>query len=294
MVQFNYYANRIKNSNVAGTISLDRFYNAIKYPKKRLVDLFHAIQRASEANDQELRGKLKTGLYSFTPAVEVFPTRAYSSIQNWTGLMPLDFDKLKDHQLAKEFKEYLFQTYPFIRALWFSASGLGVRGFAAVPVCNSVDEYKERFAAIVDVLGIYNGFDPAPKNCVLPLFQSIDRDILIRHDFELFTDKKKVVLPPLPVYNYFPDSTQTESKIVRFIERKIDSVSDFGHPIVRATAYTLGGYIAAGEIAESVAMDVINRCIEHHHYLQKKKEIYKRTVRDMILKGKKQPLSFNV
>jgi hypothetical protein len=189
-------------------------------------------------------------------------------------------------EYAKEFKEYLFNKNKFIISSWLSASKRGVRAVVKIPVCTSVDEFKHYFNAIERELNCYNGFDPAPKNCVLPLFISYDPEILTRTDYTTWK-QKYIPLEKPPVIQYIvSDKTNVIEKIIL---NRINTITDSGHSILRATAYLLGGYVGAGYVDYNYSIQMINNMIDSHHYLSQKGYVYKKTAKTMIDKGINQP-----
>lgn len=283
---FNYYPANIKASMPLGEITLGRFLFSIKHPKTYIKNTFEMIRIADERGDTATKSALKTSLYSFTPCVRVEGPRRYENIKNFTGLMHLDFDHL-DSEYAKEFKEALFNEYKFIIAAWLSPSRHGVKAFAKIPVVHSVGEFKEYFNGIERTLSIYKGWDKAPKNAILPLFLSYDHDLLQRDDATTWTERYAPPIPP-PVKQYIvQDKT---SNIEAIILSALNKITDAGHPILRATSYALGGYCSAGYIDESYAVQMIERMIRTNSYLSKKPDVYIKTAKTMIEKGKSQPL----
>lgn len=285
-IVFPYYDADITHHTPLGYVSLEYLLNAIKSPKKDIKHIFEQIMIADENKYAKLKQELKTKLYSFNPCVFIEGKRKYDNIKHFTGLMMLDFDKMESTQYAEEFKQYLFNTYPYIISAWLSASKRGVRAVVSIPVCKDVTEFKQYFAAIQNELGTYKGFDPAPKNCVLPLFISYDPLILIRNDYGIFN--RKYIEPEKPKIVQYITSDKTKS-IETIISKKINTITDSGHTILRATAYLLGGYIGAGYIDYNYAVCFINNQIDLHHYLKQKAHVYKKTAKTMIDKGINEP-----
>jgi hypothetical protein len=217
--------------------------------------------------------------------VYVQGARKYENIKHWTGLLVLDFDHL-EVDYAVEFKSYLFDEYKFIIAAWLSASRHGVRALVKIPQAQSVDEFKQYFAAIERHLNCYNGFDKAPKNCILPLFFSYDAEILHRDNAQTWDEKYIEPIPP-PVKQYIINDKT--SAVERIIAKKINIIVDSGHPQLRAAAYLLGGYVGGGYIDHSDAVSIIHNLIESNAYLSQKASIYKKTAVQMINKGVSQP-----
>lgn len=284
---FPYYDADITHHTPLGYVSLEYMLNAIKHPKKDIKHIFEQIMIADENKDAKLKHELKTKLFSFNPCVYIVGKRKYDNIKHFTGIMMLDFDKMESSQYAEEFKQYLFNTYPYIIASWLSASKRGVRAVVKIPVCSNKDEFKQYFGAIENELKIYKGFDPAPKNCVLPLFISYDPNILVRSDATIFNRKFiPIEKPPLKQYII----TDKTSVIQSIIDKRINAISDSGHTILRATAYLLGGYVSAGYCQQDWAIDLMNKLIDSHHYLRQKASTYKKTSDTMIKKGMLSPI----
>lgn len=286
MVQFNYYPANIKQSAPLGLITLEQFINSIKFPKQKFIQLFDKIKEAEQNKNLALKMELKSKLVSFTPCVVIDKKRDYNNILSFTGLMVLDFDHLDSPEYSEEFKQYLFNEYKFIIAAWLSASKHGVRALINIPVCNSTDEFKTYFMGIKEKLFKYKGFDTAPKNCVLPLFYSIDMNILHRNNASLFSQKYTPMVKPQVKQYIINDKTNIVEKI---IYKKINHIIDNGHPQLRAAAYLLGGFVGARYISEDYALDSIFKMIESNNYLSQKATIYKKTAHTMIKKGQYQP-----
>jgi len=283
---FNYYPANIKQSAPLGTVTLERALRSIKNPKESIKETFEKIRLADEANDLKLKGELKCKLYSFTPCVLIEGKRSYEGIKNFTGYLMIDFDHLET-PTAIEFKQALFNEYKFIIATWLSASKHGVRAVISIPICESIIEFKQYFEGVKNIMDIYNGWDNAPKNCVLPLFLSYDPDLLQRTDYSTF--KHKVIkAEPQIVKQYIINDRS--SQVEKIIFASLQKITTAGHPILRASSFALGGYVSAGYIDESQATQMINQMIESHSYLSQKKEVYKTTAKEMITKGKSQPL----
>lgn len=286
-IKFNFYDANIKKSQPLGDVTLEYMLNAIRSPKKDIRDVFEQIFIAEQNGDVATKQKLKTKLYSFTPCVYVNGSRKYDNIVNFTGICALDFDHLPNTIYAEEFKKFLFNENSFIISAWLSASRHGVRALVKIPICKSVDEFKTRFAAIERKLIVYNGFDKAPKNCILPMFISYDENILMRYDATTFVG---IYIEPIrpKVVQYIVDNKA--SAIEKIILKKIDIITDCGHPQLRAAAYLLGGYCGAGYIDYDVSINIINKMIKSNAYLSQKSEVYIKTAKQMIDKGINEPV----
>jgi hypothetical protein len=291
-ILFQFYASDIRSTKPLGVVSLEYWINSMKNPKPKFKEIFEKIHLASISNNKAEKDILKRELYFFTPSVIVKDHRRYTNIYKFTGLLTVDFDGLEP-DYAEEFKKGLFDEYKCIICAWLSASKKGVRALIKIPIAKNVDDFKLYFNAIEQELGIYNGFDIAPKNCVLPMFMSYDPDILYRTDFTTFTKKYKPI-EPTPVVQYFVINDPTI--IERIIQSGINKIDANGHPQLRALAFALGGYVASGYIDENNAISLIGNCIDSNKYLAretnglKMSDVYKKTAKEMIIKGQQKPL----
>jgi hypothetical protein len=289
---FQFYESDIKSTKPLGIVSLEYWINSMKNPKPKFKEIFDKIHLASLNQNKAKKDILKRSLYFFTPSVIVKTKRCYADIDAFTGLLTVDFDGL-DSDYANEFKSALFNQYKFIICAWLSASHKGVRALIKIPIAKNVDDFKLYFNAIEQELGIYNGFDIAPKNCVLPMFMSYDTDILSRNDYSTFTKKyKPLEIIPIPQYFVINDPSTVE----RIIQSTVNKINFNGHPQLRAISFALGGYVASGYIAQIEAIQLINNCIESNGYLSrqtnglKMSDVYKKTAKEMIIKGQTKPL----
>lgn len=285
---FSYFANDIKASGKLGDVRLSQMIRAIKNPKPEIMQAMLNVAYYSEMKDEISRNYWKTKLYSFTPAVQVFQKRQYNDIQNFTGLMPIDFDKFESKEFAKEFKECLFDTFDSIIACWLSSSKLGVRALVKIPIVDSTSQFKEYFEGFKQHAGALKGFDSAPKNCVLPLFLSHDPELLFRDDYTTWTQKK---LPEPPQHIGVWEFPEVDNdKVFSKIKKAIDNITDNGHPQLRAAAFTLGGYVGGGSVDYSDSITFIENMIDCNAYLSQKAEVYKKTAKEMINKGQLKPI----
>jgi hypothetical protein len=283
-----YYSGNIKDSVPKGFVSIEKVLASIQMPKPENIELIHKIRTAETP---EIKAHLKTKLYSFTPCALVKGARKYADITEFTGILALDFDKLPDENYADEFKRELFGEYKFIFAAWLSSSKKGVRALIQIPKAQSVDEFKHYYNAVEHEFSGYHGFDSAPKNCILPMFYSIDNQLLYRIDNTIWTTKKIPIVTKPP--EYFHQKTKgKENWVYNNIKKAIDNIVDNGHPQLRGAAFALGGYVSAGYISEYDAVDLITNLINSNSYLSIKPSVYIRTAKEMIEKGQNEPLQF--
>ena len=280
-IKFQYYPADITKCAPIDFVNLQDFLNSIKKPKEKTRKLFEAIKKAEIEGDFKTKAELKCKLYKFTPCVNINRWRALKNITSFTGLMVLDFDHL-EQEYAFNFKQVLFDECKFIVACWLSPSRHGIKALVKIPIVKSPDEFKSYFLALEKEIGHLKGFDKTAKNCVLDLFLSYDDNLLFRPDAITWT---KQYFEPVKEIVYREIQTDKTNLIVDIIVKNINKITDTGHQILRATSFSLGGYVSAGYITRSDAEYLINRCIDGNSYLSQKASVYKKTANTMIDKG---------
>lgn len=290
-IKFQYYKADIKKPKVLGTVTLRQFISSTKQPKNK--QIFDEIARCEAVGDMDLKANIKkNNLYAFTPCVQVRKFRRYADITAFNGIAILDFDHLESPEYSTEFKDFLFNEYPFIICAYLSPSKHGVKALCKVPVCKDVNEFKRRYKALESVFKQYNGYDPAPQNCVLPLFQSYDPDMLVRNTPETFTAiaEPKPEPKPRPIKQDIDVTDRHRKFIISNFLKAINNITDVGHPYLRNAVYSLGGYVAGGYISESEAIQLAETALTVNPHLAKKPQSYRKTIKDSINKGKYKPL----
>jgi hypothetical protein len=283
MIQFQYYIG-LKNCKPNGVISLEQFIQLIKDPKPQTKELLHKI---ATAPNKEVKNQHKEQLPKFTPCALVDKWRKYENIKLFTGLLILDFDNL-EQQEAFTLKNSLFNNLGFVIASWLSPSKKGVKALINIPISKDVNEFKSYFKAIKNELGSVKGFDDTAQNPILDCFLSYDPNILYRTDATTWTEQ---YFEPVKVRKEAPlQVTNKTDVIAKIIIKNLNAITNAGHPILRAVSYSLGGYVGAGYISESDALNLIEGCIENHWYLSKNRTTYKKTASTMIEKGIFEPL----
>ena len=299
MQNFQYYPANIKNCKPLGFTTIEELIKLHKEPSKEMIEVFSNIAEAETTNDMELKAKLKqNNLLYFTPCVHIKDWRKYDNIIIFTGLLVLDFDHIEN---AEAFKKHLFNEYPFIISAWLSPSKKGVKALVRIPVIQvqspigkSIDEFKEYFNAITDIMGIYDGFDEINKNPAQPLFQSYDKELLFREEATVFcTRKPKKIFIPKPSVQPFRafDSNERKEQIIRMTKRKMNEIVDNGHPQLLKIAFLLGGYVGGGYLSQNEAEIFIHGLIESNEYLSKGILGYKKTASTCIEEGIKRPIN---
>lgn len=291
-MKFQYYSNNASKPEPLGFITLSQFLDKIKNPNKETKELLLKIQQAND--NLELKAKLKTQLYAFTPSATFKTRRAYCDIINFTGLAVLDFDKI---DYVKEFKEHLFYTYRSIIATWISPSQKGIKALVKIPVVKTIDQFKEYFYGIASEMQIYKGFDGTTQNASLLLFIGYDKDILIRNDYTEWTIKgikqnefSKSKILPMP--NLQPTDAQSRW-VFDWYKDTINGITDNGHPQLRDNSVTFGGFVGGGYLSYIEAINLMEYLVTTNGYLQKDINNYIKTATQSINLGMTKPLTFS-
>jgi len=287
---FQYYIGGIRSNQPSGLVTIKTFLDKHKNPSDKITQLLDSIALASSKGDKKQKTVLKEKLPFVTPSVIVDKYRRYANIEKFTGLAQIDFDGVEN---ASELKHYLFKTYPQMLAVYTSPSLKGVKGLIRIPICSSVEEYQDYYRALEEEFeGIY-GFDPAPRNAVLPLFFSFDF-FLLQRDNPTIWDKKKIKeksfneqypLPPRP-YNHLKSNDKNKRRAVNTIRKAINSIVDTpGHEQLRTACLILGSRVGAGYLDYQTAYNEVEYLIRTNGYLQKGVKGYITTSRWSIDEG---------
>ena len=287
-----YFQGNIRLTKCEGLISLEKFINVHKSPSERTKNIINQITIANANKDQKLKRELKQMLFTFTPSVvfKVGVARNYSSIDKWTGLMQLDFDKIETVEKAIELKNFIFETYPHIVCCWISPSGNGVKALMKTKIPSDSLQYKAMHAAVEKEFEELSYFDVATKNAVLPLFLGADKDILYR-DFSECDEWTNEITYAKPTNNlsdvYIPNSNPNfqknteqryfENITIKIFNNKIDNISDNGHPQLRSACLILGSRAGAGYIDINDAINIAIHAVNRNQYLNKNIKGYEET-----------------
>lgn len=297
-IKFQFYRANIESRLPIGEINLYDYLFAIKNPKLEIVQIFQEIEKASLAGDKKLKAELKSKTYYFTPCIYTDSQgRSYENIKSWTGIMLIDVDNL-EVEYAKELKQHLFETYPFVVASFLSASKKGVKALVRIPVCKSVDEFKGYFYGLMDEFQNYIGIDQSSKNCALPNYLTYDKDLLYRIDATIW-DKKGIQLDEFKVFEGDIEQVENVSeedvigikRMIRNMMLRID-IEQTAHVICRSSSLLLGGYVGAGYLDFEEAKEYLFSLVDELEYCQKSPKTYKQTIVQMLTKGATAPLIY--
>lgn len=306
MIKFPYYSGNIRNPNCLGYVSLDSFIEVHRNPLPNTLAILEEIQIARDNKDDELKAKLKQKLMAFTPSVmiRVGDPRKYKKIQEFTGLMQIDLDKIPSLNEAIGLKEHIFHSYEEIVCAYLSPSGRGVKALMRIKKPSmiggvytreyAIDKYKSMHRAVQEEFKQYEYFDSATKNSILPLFQSHDADILHRNfDETKIWSKEKWLNTEYENLNdtdrFKYDDSSNYNKSIDIVVNAINNITDNGHPQVRTASLILGSRVGAGYITRSEAIHLMENLIKSNHYLQKDVRNYIKTSVWGIEQGMKNP-----
>ena len=178
---------------------------------------------------------------------------------------------------------------------YLSPSGLGVKALVATKRPEDKDHFKALHKALQTKYEEVGYLDLATKNAMLPLFLSVDYDILSRDlsecqlwEKEDWSQPKYVQLNDAKPNNFI--STQKDAqKTIRILTNRINSIVDEGHPQVRKAALILGSRVGAGYISLGEAQQLIESLIKSNSYLHKGISGYIKTAMWGISEGMKSP-----
>lgn len=295
--EFQYYPSRVNATKPLGKITLKQLIDSIRNPKPHIEKVFKDIQKATEENNLELKDKLKQeNLYYFTPSV-MFDgkNRSYENVIEYNELMIVEFDKIEN---SKELKQYLFYKMDSIVCAWLSPSQMGCKFIVKIPKPKDEIEYKEYFCGLAYYLDQIEGFDIANYNPLLPLFLSMDREILWRDNPKTWKIKGEKIhsFKPIDLKDIKPVENVTEEDknyVINIIKKKFNSITGDGHTQVRSNSLLLGGYISSGYISLSEGKSLLEDLIRDNAYLAKGTKNYLVTGRKFLQDGLRAPLQLN-
>ena len=303
-INFQWYDGNIKHAIPKGFLTVEDFIKAHRYPSKKLVSIFEQINKAEIEGNKKLKAGLKQeNLFYFTPSAIFNGRRQYENIDMFTGLAQLDFDKVTD---SVSLKQYLFETYKEIICCYLSPSGRGVKALIRIKKAENIHEYRKLYAGLAEEFSEIDGFDSAPKNAALPLFLSIDEDILDRDDFTIWTKEGKVMkqsdyknlnLEP-PDIKFSDDGYKSKGYYERItidiFKKKLSEIIDSdGHPRLRSACLIFGSRIGAGYLDIQTGRAIAEFEVKSHQYFQKDIKNYLKTVEWALKQGALNPRHYS-
>jgi hypothetical protein len=156
----------------------------------------YVFKRIREGNSREIVEKVRASgdgeIKKRLPVINfqgVFKERKDSGITEFSGLMPLDFDKFETLSELQECREKL-QADKYTFALFTSPSGNGLKVIVKIPT-DGASDYKNYFNSLRDYYQDSH-FDISSSNISRLCFESFDADIFVNPESDIYTDK---VLP---------------------------------------------------------------------------------------------------
>jgi len=308
-IAFPFYSGNIKFTKVIGNITLEQFIEAHSSPKDRTKKIIEQIIVAAKEGDMIKKRELKHQLFSFTPSVfiKLGGGRRYDDVDYWTGLMQLDFDGIECIEKAEDLKLYLFETYECVVCSYLSPSGKGVKALISIKQPNNKEHFKAIHKSVEKEFEQLGYFDVATKNGLLPLFLSIDYNILSRDISETIAWDKEDwsipnktnlkttpnLVPFVPTVKYDSREQYYSDKTIRIFTVKIGSIVDNGHPQLRRACLVLGSRASAGYINYSEALQLASSCIVSNSYFDKDVDGYIKTSAWAVNEGYKAAMYYD-
>ncbi len=287
------------NPKTIGTINLSQLVNEIKEPDSVTLRALNNIRSLTKElkdldNDNELfaekdrtKSKLKEGLRSYSPGGTFKEHKKGDNLITGSGIAILDYDHIND---PEQFRDTMFEYYPFIILSFLSPSKDGVKFLVRIPIVTSPGEFKTYYKTLFDEFCIYPNLDPSNSDITRFMFTSYDPDIIYRtYNKAEVWDLKHT---PEPVIKHTPISydkdtlSKQQLHVYNIMNRRFRNiVSGERHPKVRGLAVLMGGYVASGIYSESEAVDILVNMIRANSYLNVKAYKYETTVESAIKYG---------
>lgn len=246
----------------------------------------YVFERIRKGNSRELVERIRLNgdgeLKKRLPVINfqgVFKERKDSGITEFSGMMPLDFDKFETVEELTECRAKL-QADKHTYALFTSPSGNGLKLIVRVPNTGAKD-YKNYFNALKEYYDNDN-FDVSSCNISRLCFESYDAEIFVNPNAEIWNDKiEPEIKPKNPVVNYSPPKYATDRKS-RYIEKSFEfarkiinsSVKGNRHAARLKAGELLGGYVGGGfysvqDALNAIEATVMNNTTLPHHVVMK-------------------------
>ena len=185
-------------------VSLSSLAEKIRNPSSEVVQSVANIRALLAAGEKDAADKIKRTL----PAVTLsgsFYTRKAEAIEEHSGLLAADFDKLQAKEMEDAWKKIIAD--PYIAIAFRSPSGTGIKAALRVPVADNGAEHLEAFTAaeryFLEVHGLT--LDPSGKDVCRLCFLSHDPEAVHNPEAEVL-DVAKWPSPILQI-----DSTKEDS-----------------------------------------------------------------------------------
>lgn len=290
---FHFYPANVKITKPLGVVTIEKFIEVNRNPKKEVQELFKKIQVANEKEKQELKQKL----YYFTPCVQTDGLgRSYSNITFFNGILCLEFDKIPN--FAHQLRDWIFDNFEECFCAYISPSGKGTKSLWKIPCVNSVESFKSYFYGIAERFSKIEGFDGSSQNPILPLYLSWDKDLRYRP----YSEAKTWAVRGGKINEFKPFTGEVEmlenieekdlDRIFRAIDQTFDKIDreQTAHFLLRNLSLWVGGLCGYGYLTIDDATTYICDKIKDSTYCLKNETGYCTTVRDFVIKGSYAPL----
>lgn len=157
------------------------------------------LRKLKNNNDEENASKLKQSLPAFTVSSTFKSRRKLEFVQDYNGVLHLDYDKVDE---VSKYKEQV-KEIPYTLAAFVSPSGDGLKVF--VKTTSSLEQHKDTFESLRSyydsVLGVES--DKSVKDVTRLCFVSYDEELYYNSKAEIFdTTKFQTIKSPEWVWNY--------------------------------------------------------------------------------------------
>ena len=206
-----------------------------------------------------------------------FSKRSRNSIQKGSGLLTLDFDKLKD--LDSKRKE--LESKPYIYSVFVSPSGVGLKALVKIPLTTDDKEYKKYYLALSKEI---KGIDESGKDISRACFFSYDPKIYINEKATTWDKKheeEKLKMPKSQKNNDY----HLANRCLNIIRGAMQGER---HTKILNASRLMGGYVQAEKIDYNEAVRLLEA--EAYHKDPEDFQTNKKAVYDGLEDGMKNPL----
>lgn len=194
------------------------FHKSIEFALKRIKEGASKVTveaiRAETTKDKRDNLKMKLPCINFQGK---FVERKDSGLTEFSGLMPLDYDKIPTENELLELHSVLSKS-PFTFALFLSPSGNGLKQIIRVPP-DGREKYKAYFSAAQEHFAS-PFFDVSNSNISRVCFESYDADLYYNPNAEIFTQCEEYEYTELgieqPVFRITSDNRIIENLLTWF------------------------------------------------------------------------------
>lgn len=239
----------------------------------------HDIQKLRAESDSEKQNAMKLSL----PVVIFggkFSARKNSGLIEHSGLVVLDFDCKSKAESEKI--ETILSNDKFIYSYFSSTRGMGWKALVQIPKVQSDKEFKEYWHAIDDR---YPDVDAACKDICRACFYSYDPTLVVNHDAEVFTEKRKPNLQKASQKVSRSTNYSLLNKAANLIRNA--EVGERHNTILKASRLA-GGWVSAGRVDYQEAQRILE-----NEAMKKDPDDFetnKRAVSDGLDHGMREPL----